>query len=106
MGCKKAQGFLAAQEYEVMDQSDAGKERLGPERALELAKAAEKVVVGRGKKVAVIDMKTETPDDQTLLSYLLGPTGDLRAPTLRRGKTLLVGFSEEAYRQILGKKVK
>jgi hypothetical protein len=33
---------------------------------------------------------------------VLGPTGNLRAPALRTGKTLLVGFNEEAYRQILG----
>jgi len=106
MGCKKAQGFLAAQDYEVIKEINAGKERLGPEQALELAKTAERIVVGRGKKVAVIDMKSDPPDDRTLLSYLLGPTGNLRAPTLRRGRTLLVGFSEEAYRQTLGKKVK
>jgi arsenate reductase-like glutaredoxin family protein len=106
MGCKKAQGFLAAQDYEVMEESNAGKEPLGPRQALELAKNAERIVVGRGKKVAVIDMKSDPPDNKTLLSYLLGPTGNLRAPTLRRGKTLLVGFSDEAYRQTLGKKVK
>ena len=35
-------------------------------------------------------------------SHLLGPTGNLRAPTLRQGKTLLVGFSEDAYQQNLG----
>jgi arsenate reductase-like glutaredoxin family protein len=106
MGCKKARGFLAAQDYEVVEETNAGKERLGPDQALELAKSAERIVVGRGKKVAVIDMKSNPPDDKTLLSYLLGPTGNLRAPTLRRGKTLLVGFSAEAYRQTLGKKVK
>ena len=32
---------------------------------------------------------------------MLGPTGNLKAPTLRVGTTLLVGFSEEAYRQFL-----
>ena len=47
-------------------------------------------------------MKKDPPDDETLLAHLLGPTGNLRAPTLRRGKTLLVGFNDEAYRQVLG----
>jgi arsenate reductase-like glutaredoxin family protein len=103
MGCKKAQGFLAAEEIEVKEQSDAGKERRGPREALELAKSAEKIVVGRRKKVVTFDMKNNPPDDKTLLSHLLGPTGNLRAPTLRRGETLLVGFSEEAYRQVLSK---
>ncbi len=46
-------------------------------------------------------MKTNPPDDDTLAAHLLGPTGNLKAPTIRQGSTLLVGFSEEAYRQVL-----
>jgi hypothetical protein len=33
---------------------------------------------------------------------MLGPTGNLRAPCIRSGKTVLVGFNEEAYERILG----
>lgn len=106
MGCKKAQGFLAAQDFQVKNQSDAGKERHGPKQALELAKTVDKIIIGRGKKVIAFDMKTSPPDERTLLSYLLGPTGNLKATSLRRGKSLLVGFSEEAYRQFLGKNPK
>ena len=58
--------------------------------------------MGRGKKVVTFHMKKSPPDDDTLASHLLGPTGNLRAPTLKKGRTLLVGFSEEAYRQVLG----
>ena len=32
---------------------------------------------------------------------MLGPTGNLRAPTVRSGKTLLVGFNEEKYAAVL-----
>jgi hypothetical protein len=32
----------------------------------------------------------------------LGPSGNLKAPTFRKGSTLVVGFSEEAYQQVLG----
>ena len=46
-------------------------------------------------------MKSEAPDDETLLKYLLGPTGNLRAPSARVGNTLLIGFNEEAYEQVL-----
>jgi arsenate reductase-like glutaredoxin family protein len=83
---------------------DAGKERKGRDEALALAKSAAKVVVGRGKKVVTFDMKNDPPDDETLLAHILGPTGNLKAPTLRKGNTLLVGFSEEAYRETLGPK--
>ena len=62
----------------------------------------DRVVAGRGKKVVVFDMKTNPPDDDTLSACLLGPTGNLKAPTLRLGKTLIVGYSEEAYRQVFG----
>jgi hypothetical protein len=47
------------------------------------------------------DLKTSPPERAELLALLLGPTGGLRAPTLRVGRTLLVGFSEEAYAKVL-----
>jgi hypothetical protein len=81
---------------------NASKERKGREEALALARSVERVVVARGKKVLVFDMKSAPPDDDTLAAALLGPTGNLKAPTLRKGKTLLVGFGEAAYRQVLG----
>ncbi len=31
---------------------------------------------------------------------MLGPTGNLRAPTIRTGATVLVGFNEEVYRKV------
>jgi hypothetical protein len=86
----------------VRDTGDAAKERRGRDQALALARAAETVVVARGKKVVTFDMKHDPPDDEALLAHLLGPTGNLRAPTVRKGKTLLVGFSDGAYRQVLG----
>ncbi|MBL8798867.1 MAG: hypothetical protein JNM56_33595 [Planctomycetia bacterium] len=61
-----------------------------------MAKTAERIVVAKGKKVVTFDMK-QPPDDDTLAAHLLGPTGNLRAPTIRRGRTLLIGFNEEAY---------
>ena len=35
------------------------------------------------------------------MDALLGPTGNLRAPTVRVGKTLLVGFDENSYADVL-----
>lgn len=81
---------------------DASKERKGRDEALRLARAADKVIVARGKKVVTFDMMHDPPDDDTLAGYLLGPTGNLKAPTLRLGTTLLVGFGEAAYQEVLG----
>ena len=101
MTCTKAQGFLESNALQAAEIINAGKEKKGRAEALALAKTADKIVVAKGKKVVTFDMKKAAPDDATLLAHLLGPTGNLRAPTLRRGKTLLVGFNEEAYAELL-----
>lgn len=75
---------------------------IGPKRALKLARDADEIIVARGKRVVRIDLKHETPDDAALKSLILGPTGNLRAPTLRVGRTLLVGFDEATYKRFLG----
>ncbi len=49
-----------------------------------------------------LKLKSDKPDRATLLKLLLGPTGNLRAPTLRKGKTLIVGFDQETYEELLG----
>lgn len=65
-----------------------------------LAKAASKVIVAKGKKVQTFQPKG-LPDEATL-EAMLGPTGNLRAPTLVTGKTVLVGFNDEAYGDLFG----
>ena len=56
---------------------------------------------GSGKKVERLDLEAKKPDKATIERLMLGPTGNLRAPTLRVGRTLLVGFDEETYRKVL-----
>ena len=87
---------------EAVEQVDARKHPLGPAEALRLAREAERVIVARGKSAQRFDMLGDPPDDATLLKAILGPTGNLRAPAIRVGRTLLVGFSEGAYRELLG----
>lgn len=76
-------------------------EVLGAEQALELAAQADVLVAAKGSKVVRVDLKKERPGRAELLALLLGPTGNLRAPVLRKGRTLLVGFNDEAYRATL-----
>ena len=78
---------------------DANKQKQGRAEALALAKTVNVIHVAKGKNVVTIDMK-KAPDDDTLVGYLLGPTGNLRAPTIRKGKTLYVGFNEGAYQAL------
>ena len=56
----------------------------------------------KGKRVVHVDLRAERPDRQALRELLLGPTGNLRAPTVRKGRTLIVGFDERTYAELLG----
>jgi len=56
----------------------------------------------KGKKVHRLDLKKDKPAKSDLLALLLGPSGNLRAPALRKGRTLIVGFEEGMYREVFG----
>ncbi len=80
---------------------DAKKTKMGPEDALELARKADQIYASKGAKIVHIDMRKEKPDDDRIISLMIGPSGNLRAPTLQVGKTLLIGFNEESYAKVL-----
>lgn len=74
--------------------------KLGRDDASALARAANTLIVAKGKKVTEFKVGKSTSDDA--VDAMLGPTGNLRAPTLRLGKTLLVGFNEERFNEVFG----
>ena len=47
------------------------------------------------------DRRKAKPGKDELLAAMLGPTGNLRAPVMQLGKTLIVGFDEETYRKLV-----
>lgn len=100
--CKRARAYMTDHKVAVKDETNAAKERRSPAEALALAKKAGRVIVARGKKVVTFDMTKDRPSDEVLLAHLIGPSGNLRAPTARVGDTLLVGFTEEIYKNGLG----
>lgn len=73
--------------------------KLSRDDAAALAAEANKLIVAKGKKVSTFDIKGVASSDA--LDAMLGPTGNLRAPTMKVGKTLVVGFNDETYRQVL-----
>ena len=56
--------------------------------------------VGRGKKLVHFDLKKDYDEDE-IAGLILGRSGTLRAPVLRVGKKLIVGFNEEALGEVL-----
>jgi len=63
------------------------------------------VLVAKGKKVLEFRIKAgelqggaETED---LVKAIVGPSGNLRAPAIRSGKTLIVGFHPDVYEERL-----
>lgn len=79
---------------------DAKKKAIDRAGAIALARESDTVYATKGKQVLRLDMKTNPPDED-IAALIVGPSGNLRAPTLRLGTTLLVGFDEATYATLL-----
>ena len=80
---------------------NATKTRYSEAEALALLDGIDTLIATKGKKVETFDLKNDRPDDATILARMMGPTGNLRAPTARVGRTLVVGFNPEVYADVL-----
>ena len=87
---------------ETAEEVNAKKTRLNGDAALKLLTGVKHLYVAKGKRVVHLDLSQETPDDGELTKLLLGPTGNLRAPTVRKGQTLVVGFHQGVYDRVIG----
>ena len=58
------------------------------------------MTVAKGKKVVVIDGGADATE--AAVDAMLGSTGNLRAPAIVAGDTLLVGFNETTYADLFG----
>jgi arsenate reductase-like glutaredoxin family protein len=76
--------------------------KLGQTEALALARQARRLIAAKGKKVTSVDITTDQPSDAVLAALMLGPTGNLRAPIMRVGQTVLVGYNDEVFAKELG----
>ena len=71
--------------------------------ALELLEGVTDLFVAKGKKSVHVDLRKDRPSDDELLGLMLGRSGTLRAPTLKSGKRLIVGFNADILRDTLVK---
>ena len=56
--------------------------------------------MARGRKVREFELVG--PPDDAVVEAMVGATGNLRAPLLRVGTTLLVGFDADSYARVFG----
>ena len=77
--------------------ADARKASLAEEAAWQVLAAAREIIVAKVKKRLVFDPRRDSRE--TILKETLGRSGTLRAPTLRIGDRLLVGYNDELYAQ-------
>jgi hypothetical protein len=84
----------------VIQEEIPASRKLGAADARTIATESGTVYVAKGKKLDVFDMKNAVL--ARVVEKMLGPTGNLRAPTMRVGKTTVVGFNEEAFDSVLG----
>ena len=86
----------------MTDTRDARKEPLAKSAALKWVRdqGVRSVIAVRGKSLTRLKAGEAAPADLT--KALIGPSGNLRAPTARAGKVLLVGFSPDAWSEALG----
>lgn len=87
---------------DVATEVNAKKSPIKGRAALRVLDDVDELHVTKGKRVVRVDLRKQRPSDAELLALLLGPSGNLRAPTLRRGRRLVVGFDETTYRSVLG----
>ena len=87
--------MLDRKNAKVVSERSARKEPLTDKDVRALLKRVSSVIVTRGRKSVTLDARKARLDD------LRGPSGKFRAPLLVKGKTLLVGFSEEALRDLV-----
>ena len=80
-------------------EEDARKQSYPAEAAWQMFTGAERIYVASGKKIMEFD--PATADRDLLLKKTIGPSGNLRAPTIRVGKVLYVGFHPEMYDRLV-----
>jgi hypothetical protein len=85
---------------EIKETVEARKQKIAADSAWEILESAKKLVVGRGKKFQVFDPAKD--EKKAILKACLGRTGNLRAPALKMGDRVVVGFNDDMYAQFAG----
>lgn len=78
--------------------SDARKEKIDTEAAWEMICQAGTVHIGKGKKILTFEPAPENREE--ILKAAMGRSGNLRAPAVKTGEALFIGFNEDLYERL------
>lgn len=87
--------MLTASKSDIKEERSTRKAPMSDEEAAALLASVETVVLAKGKKADT------RPARDVSVADLKGPTGNIRAPLVRRGTRLLVGFHPESLQALL-----
>jgi len=85
---------------EIGEIADARKNVIKADAAWDIIKNIKTLHVGKGKKNVVFAPDADSRDE--ILKVTLGRTGNLRAPALRIGKRMYVGYNDAMYEELIG----
>ncbi len=60
--------------------------------------SADRIYIASGKKT--LEYTPSAANKAEIMQKMLGRTGNLRAPTLRRGNTFYIGYNDDLYQQL------
>ena len=78
----------------------ANKEKIKSGAAWEMLKSASLIRTGKGKKRQ--EWNPAVDDKAEILKDVIGPSGNLRAPSWKIGNEYVVGFNPELYSEVFG----
>jgi hypothetical protein len=85
---------------DIQVEENARKLRVERDAAWEKLASARRILTARGKSVKEWDPRRD--DKEAILKSAIGPSGNLRAPTLQVGDVILIGFNQDMYQAYLG----
>ncbi len=74
---------------------DARKEKIDHDLAWALINGQARVFIGKGKKI--LEFQPTGANREEILKSAMGRSGNLRAPTLKTGDKVIIGYNEEIY---------
>lgn len=84
---------------EVVAEVDAKKQTIGGQDVWRRLAEADHLFIASGKKILEFSANDSQKDE--ILSKATGRTGNLRAPTLKFGRDLYIGFNQELYNRLV-----